>query len=30
MQELQFLNFACHLILVDICMKIHEDNLKTF
>ena len=24
MQELQFLNSACHLILVDICMKIHE------
>ena len=30
MQELQFLNSACHLILVDNCMKIHEDNLKTF
>ena len=30
MQELQFLNSACHLILVDICMKIQEDNLKTF
>ena len=30
MQELQFLNSACHLILVDICMKIHEDSLKTF
>ena len=30
MQELQFLNSACHLILVDICMKIHEDRLKTF
>ena len=30
MQELQFLNPACHLILVDMCMKIHEDNLKTF
>ena len=30
MQELQFLKSACHLILVDICMKIHEDNLKTF
>ena len=29
-QELQFLNSACHLILVDICMKIHEDSLKTF
>ena len=27
---LQFLNFACHLILVDNCMKIHEDSLKTF
>ena len=26
MQELQFLNSACH----DICMKIHEDSLKTF
>ena len=24
MQELQFLNSACHLILVDICMKIHR------
>ena len=30
MQELQFLNSACHLILVDICMKIHEDSLKIF
>ena len=30
MQELHFLNSACHLILVDICMKIHEDSLKTF
>ena len=30
MQELQFLNSACHLILVDICIKIHEDSLKTF
>ena len=30
MQELQFLNSACHLILVDICMKIHEDNLRAF
>ena len=30
MQELQFLNSACHLILVDICMKIHEDSLKSF
>ena len=30
MQEIQFLNSACHLILVDICMKIHEDSLKTF
>ena len=30
MQELQFLNYACHLILVDICMKIHEDSLKAF
>ena len=29
-QELQFLNSACHLILVDICMKIHEDSLKAF
>ena len=29
MQELQFLNSACHLILVDICMKIHKDSLKT-
>ena len=29
-KELQFLNSACHLILVDICMKIHEDSLKTF
>ena len=23
-------NSACHLILVDICMKIHEDSFKTF
>ena len=30
MQELQFLNSACHLILVDICMKIHGDSLKAF
>ena len=30
MQELRFLNSACHLILVDICMKIHEDSLKAF
>ena len=30
MQELQFLNSACHLILVDFCMKIHKDSLKTF
>ena len=30
MQELQFLNSACHLILVDICLKIHEDSLKDF
>ena len=30
MQELQFLNSACRLILVDICMKIHKDSLKTF
>ena len=30
MHELQFLNSAYHLILVDICMKIHEDSLKTF
>ena len=30
MQDFQFLNSACHLILVDICMKIHEDSLKTF
>ena len=30
MQELRFLNSACHLILVDICMKIHKDNLKAF
>ena len=30
MQELRFLYSACHLILVDICMKIHEDSLKTF
>ena len=33
MQELQFsqfLNSACHLILVDICLKIHEDSLRTF
>ena len=30
MQELQFLNPACHLILGDICMKIHEDSLRAF
>ena len=30
MQELRFLNSACHLILVDICMKIPEDSLKAF
>ena len=30
MQELRFLNSACHLILVDICMKMHEDSLKAF
>ena len=30
MQELQFFISACHLILVDICMKIHEDSLKAF
>ena len=30
MQELRFLHSACHLILVDICMKIHEDSLKSF
>ena len=30
MQELQFLNSACHLILVNICMKIHVDSLKLF
>ena len=30
MQELQFLNSVCHLILVDICMKIYEDSLKAF
>ena len=30
MQELRFLHSACRLILVDICMKIHEDSLKNF
>ena len=30
MQEIRFLNSDCHLILVDICMKIHEDSLKAF
>ena len=30
MEELQFLNCSCHLILVDICIKIHEDSLKAF
>ena len=30
MQELQFLKSACHLILVDIFMKIREDSLKAF
>ena len=29
MQELRFLNSACHLILVDICMKIHEDSFSS-
>ena len=28
MQALRFLNSACHLILVDICMKIHEDSFQ--
>ena len=30
MQALRFLHSACRLILVDICMKIHEDSLKSF
>ena len=30
MQELRFLHSACHLMLVDICIKIHEDSLKGF
>ena len=30
MQELRFLNSAYNLVLVDICMKIHEDSLKAF
>ena len=30
MQELPFLHSACRLMLIDICMKIHEDSLKTF
>ena len=30
MQELQLLHSACHLIMVDICTKIHEDSLKGF
>ena len=30
MQELWFLHTACSLMLVDICMKIHEDSLKGF
>ena len=30
MQELEFLIFACQLILVDTCMKFHEDSLKAF
>ena len=30
MQELQILNSACRLILVDICMKIDDDSLKAF
>ena len=30
MQELQFLDSACHLLLVNICMKIYKDSLKTF
>ena len=28
MQELRYLHSACRQILVDICMKIHEDSLK--
>ena len=30
MQELWFLHSACPLMLVDICMNIHEDSLKDF
>ena len=30
MQELRFMKSACHLIFVDICMKIHENSLKAF
>ena len=30
MQELRFLHSESRLILVDICIKIHEDSLKSF
>ena len=30
MQELRFLQSACPLMLVDVCMKIHEDSLTGF
>ena len=30
MQELRFLQSTCSLMLVDICMKIHDDSLTGF
>ena len=30
MQELPFLHSACCLMLIDICMKFREDNLRGF
>ena len=29
-QELWFLHSACHLMLINICMKFHEDTLNGF
>ena len=30
MQELPFLHSACRLMLIDICIKFHEDSLRAF
>ena len=30
MQELPFLRSACHLMLIDICMKFREDSFRGF